>query len=803
MTQKEIIIESLKNKLLSALKSDSLWTQFMEAIGEELCLERDKIEQTKYFFDYRNLLEDGLINLANTYGYIPNLIVESDLNYLKREVESIPYRIKNKTVYDGYYLLFKLISRKGEIYNFFWDGNKLIRAVDYVKTLEILNNNYNPTEPFTDIKADRNFSIVSTTDVYDLDTKDLYLDTLKGSFHWYLDHNGSILPSKHLGIDLFYDRMIGNNSITSPYFEYLDLGIDYTKRCPIIPHSGLQITGNTLESGAYNSFNESLDYSVPALKLKCATVFTYRKEITPIEPFVLDKDIPQTLDNAINWYLDTEDNIIRPSLSSFKYISCGNGERTLLNHANRNLFKYDQLIFYYSMDDEDYSTKITDYSSNQNHCQLVGDTRKLKGIVGKSVDFNGSTHLVSSSQTSFSNGNYTLSFWVRVTEESLDSCILDFNFLKIFYSKNNSQITVIMGEDIVGIVNIAKNTNNNIMLEFLNNVLNIYVNSIKESTENINTYSGTYSLYIGCTSSLDSHFIGVIDDIFYTTKIYTDNEKKYIYNNKVGIVTKLDNKLATYELSPQYETYENDTYRIIQSYVRGNEINDEFGFTSEDDEETTYIGTIQNYPIVDKSFTMVYETNDVLKPIVTLCSDENGNLYDKSTNMKVDGHINYSTGEYFLKGFSNGEVRHEIVSTSSPTKISTTLQHSLIIKNSITLTYTLIGGQSYIASANSDGVISGDGISQGTINYSTGELLIDFEQSIQGVVSIDYSYKIILNMKGNTPVFFNYTTVNSLGVSEIALEDGSHNVLAYMTFPPVQVNNQYNYISANFIIRKN
>ena len=69
---------------------------------------------------------------------------------------------------------------------------------------------------------------------------------------------------------------------------------------------------------------------------------------------------------------------------------------------------------------------------------------------------------------------------------------------------------------------------------------------------------------------------GIIDDIWVFDKIFTQDEKQYIYDNKQSIIVHLGNKLSSYELFPDHESYETNDWNIIQSYVKANTITDEF-----------------------------------------------------------------------------------------------------------------------------------------------------------------------------------------------------------------------------------
>ena len=192
---------------MSALKSDDLWIEFMECLGYEIDNMRDSISEKKYLYDINHNLEDGLIRIANTYGYNPNLIADNSLLMAKKEVESIPFRIRNKTTYDGYYIIFKQIGKIGDVYNYYWSGNKLIKAIKWEEIVKILDNTTAYYEPFINVIPDKNFSTISESDTIYLDTEES-LDSLRGQWKWQLDENIEISPTKHLGIDTILEVLM-------------------------------------------------------------------------------------------------------------------------------------------------------------------------------------------------------------------------------------------------------------------------------------------------------------------------------------------------------------------------------------------------------------------------------------------------------------------------------------------------------------------------------------------------------------------------------------------------------------------
>lgn len=745
-TYEKIAETSLKEKMLSVLRIQNFYPQFMEVIGEELALMRQQIAKTKNYYNPYSQLEDGLLKIAETFGYNLNLIADSSLNMYQKEILSIPYRIRNKTTYDGYKLIFKMISKFGEIYNYYYSGVKLIRVVSWNDLLNLLNEykyngdvigkTINGINPIPTIK---NFSVISSGDSILLDTSygNTYkwvdkngnprneegyaiLDaSLKGEGEktnvdedWVLDTNNPLIPTKHLGLEYAptnYSDLSDDEEylILSKYLQYLAVGTNYNRRVPIIPHIGIQLNCVVSDDGLINTLSNDEDYTIPNLRIKGCMSYVYVQSFSTIGTFYLDTEkepltIPPTylsLDDDPHWNLDRDASKISglPTIKDFKYISCGNGILSLpnnnLNVNDSDLFSPTNMILYYCFDDADDSLDIRDYSMNEYNGELKSineylTTKKIQGIVGKTVDFNGLTYIQRKNPISISSNQITINMWIKFTKNTIGGgtqYLLYMNFLKIWTDgENDLHVTLGNNNEYESVLELFTNEIYDLMIEIdYQNELRIYLNAEEKEVIDISSlsYSSQGSFYIGSDPNAEYLYQGVLDDFFIKNYFYSEKEKKNLYNKRLGIVTHLANKLACWELDIEGgEGKENDDELIINSYVNCNMITDEFIALAVDtddegnlDTNVSYIGQTNHYPIKKGSFNIKYQYFDgSLKKDVTINSDVEGNLYiiDENYNPQqrlIDGYIDFTNGEYELKAISTTKVNQEIVNMTSPT----------------------------------------------------------------------------------------------------------------------------------------
>ena len=751
MSQK-IINKSLQKTLISPLTSDLLWTQFLDANSYEIANMENRYTEIKNVWNINKNDKQNLIRISESFGYTPNLIINNTLNMCKMEIESIPYRIREKTTYKGYALIFHQNNLRGNTFNYYWNGEKLIKSIDYDSTINNLKNS-NHYSPFYDIVAVKNYSSVlnSITVILDyLFENEIIYDeygvryySLDQKFnpYWKLDTPYMKTPTSHLGIEYFpstyyckyygslgiateelneytttislykyyieksikiiinkkelnlsftddnkkeyiidaegilneesyYDKSNGNlylkfNIIpigheiivsydidlfmTSDYFYYLEQGMEYNKRCPIIPHTGVFLTVDIAQSrGSDFYYPNEEHYTIPDLKIKALTTSAYNRNIILSKPSKLDNaknaegqpsgENNYKLDDVIKWYLDTSTKNQESMANNFKYIACGNHALPIINEENYQIFNQSEILFYYNLNGEDTSSIINDSSQNQLNCTIVGDTVKINGIIDKSLNFDGETYAYSTSSLSIdSSRNYCLGIWFNADNESSVSIETIFdNFIDIEYDYENEKLIIDSTQ-----IDCLKNQPHFLCMNFHSNdsTIDIYLDNVLADTILFTIIASSAPIYIGADSSADNKFHGIIDNLWFLSKNLQENEISYVYENKITVISHMGNRLAYYNIMAD-EISENQDYYLIQSYVKGKDVVNETINVSDGE---IYEFRTKNYPIKNPYFDITYyNTNDIL---VVIKSNEKGEFYNADTNEMITGSINFLNGK--------------------------------------------------------------------------------------------------------------------------------------------------------------
>lgn len=757
----ETINKSLQNTLISPLTHDLLWSQFLNAMSYELQNMRDKYSEIRNNWSIDKNDKSNLIRISESFGYTPNLIINSTTSMAKKEIESVPYRIREKTNYLGYNLIFQQNNSLGEVFNYYWNNKKLIKVIDYEQTVAnlIASDHYSP---FLGIETKKNYSSILNSDVplldYTLNGEKQYddaslryysLDQKIGSSVWKLDTAYVQIPTKHLGIEYFpqnyycvYTTSLGiaeeetptyetqiemseyyleksmiikindiilntsikvldnkeyfidNNGIlnsnsyfdiknnlvhlefneiplnyeisvsynidlimTSDYFYYLEQGMEYNRRCPIIPHSGIFLSVDIASSRGSDFYhpNEN-NYTVPDLKIKAITASSYNRYITLTDSSRLDNAWDEQgqptdkenykLDSLIKWTLDSKTTEKEGLVKNFKYIAYGNKPLNIINEENNQIFNQNTMIFYYNLNSEDYSATIYDISSNQINCTVVGDDLKIDSIIDKSLDFNGETYVYSNAMLAMdASQDYTLGLWFKASSltEALSGTIFD-SFIDISYDYINNKL-IIDGNEF----NCDKGYHF-LCLRFnhTSSTVKVYIDCVDCGQFNFTITSSSYTIYLGTNNSINNYFYGEIDNIWLLAKTLNDTQMSYIFDNKISVISHMGNRLSYYELTDD-EIYDDtiNNYLLIQSYVKSMDINNEQTILTYDaSDSANYTYTTKFSPIIPSYFKMSY--TDSLGKTVTIKSNEDGKFYNKDTGKNITGGIDFDKGVWNL-----------------------------------------------------------------------------------------------------------------------------------------------------------
>ena len=760
----ETINKSLQNTLISPLTHDLLWSQFLNTMSYELQNMRDKYSEIKDNWNINKSDKSNLIRIAESFGYTPNLTINNTLSMAKKEIESIPYRIREKTNYLGYNLIFQQNNSLGEIFNYYWNGKKLIKVIDYEKTITNLINS-DHYSPFLGIETKKNYSSILNSDTplldYTLNGEKQYdpitnlryysLDQKIGSSVWKLDIAYMQTPTKHLGIEYFpqnyyciYTSTLGvakegistyenqiemsdyyveksmtikindivlhtsievsdnkeyfvdengildinsyfdikNNLVhlefnevpidyeisvsynidlimTADYFYYLERGMDYNRRCPIIPHSGIFLSVDIASSRGSDFYhpNEN-NYTVPDLKIKAITASSYNRFITLTNTSRLDNAWDEQgqpsgqsnyiLDSLMKWTLDSRTTEKEDLAKNFKYIAYGNKPLNMVNEENNQIFNQNSMIFYYNLNSENYSSTIYDNSSNQINCTVVGDDLKIDSVIDKSLNFNGETYAYSNSSLAIdSSQDYTLGMWFRASSltDALNGTIFD-SFINISFDYINNKL-IIDGNEF----DCDKNYHFLcLFFDHTTNTVTVYIDNVNCGQFNFTIISSSSVIYLGTDSTMTDNFYGEIDNVWLLAKTITSTQMSYIFENKISIISHMGNRMSYYELSDDeiYNDNDNDNnYLLIQSYIKSMDINNEQTMLKYDaSDSANYTYTTRFSPIIPAYFKMNY-TNSLGKT-VTIKSNEEGIFYNAESGKIITGDINFDKGVWNL-----------------------------------------------------------------------------------------------------------------------------------------------------------
>lgn len=235
----------MKN-LLPKLMQKDFWRDFLDVVSEELQNIKDEIAKKELFYDTRVQTDsEHLVDLAKTFGYVTDRSLhENDIDHLRRDVASIPFRIKYKSTYLSYFHIFKFTPYNGEVFLLFWNTVKLVRAYDADNMINIVT--HDPSTPFQ-FQSELNYVSFLFTALYLDFTPVLELDST--GFPWFLDQDIARVSTKHKAIEYVMDKLLQQDGdqtyygTLNIYMQYLLTTVLYNKECTEVPHCGIQVTG--------------------------------------------------------------------------------------------------------------------------------------------------------------------------------------------------------------------------------------------------------------------------------------------------------------------------------------------------------------------------------------------------------------------------------------------------------------------------------------------------------------------------------------------------------------------------------
>jgi len=810
-------IIDLKNFTPTMVKNQDLWGDFLDAVSDELDNIRVEIEKKNRLFEvelYDDIYE--LIDLARSLGYAPNLILREDITYVRQEVESIVFKIKNKATYSYYNYLFKLIPKKGQVYILFQDYLTLVRAIDWSTTFTNLFD-HDITIPFSDMVSILHYDEYQDKPV-ELDALILfYLDSIE---KWYLDQDIVIKPTQHLAIEYQIEELLQNDNsedvlMRSDYLAYLKQGVDYGRKVTNVPHIGFNVSFLMGEQGFFDTFSEDENYSIPDLKIACSVTDGYKDSI-PQDLIYLD-DTPQSdLDEEPYWSLDQETEIVISQTleERFNTIAVGTGSKNLFSKDYLSLVT--DLNIHMSFEDKHTSTFV-DNTINNYIANASGTFTLEQGVSGKTVSYNGvDTELVVSSFIS-SSENKDIDFWI--IPESTGQITTDPRFLyhlsyiDVFYNTSGETIDCTFYGD-SGDVTTHSNTIDittfnattyfvSIKIDSDNDELSLYIDNVLQGTvidiSGIGVYNSAQDLYIGSQNG-SNFFTGKIDELRIYGKNLVDSDRQYLFDKHLGSLRYLDNEVFRKRISTN-QINSSSNWNGVVGTIPANTTNNE-RLAIGDDVTKNFTGTLDYINLYPGYLTMVYYSFP--------------NWYSVTTNDKgefvgdaITGTIDYVNGVYDFTTEKSISILYELISSNvAETNLDYGMSNSNITPETTHLNY-FISDTNYdvVDVDNLDGTGSfpvANGITASTITYATGHISVTFSPSTDSDSDIYTYYDYIADStpSNDTELIVEYKLIDSLEITEAAIINEQGEVSIYSTFPKSEFNSILSHMGLNFFVKR-
>jgi hypothetical protein len=255
----------------------TVYEAMLQAVSEELAVWRAGIGERKtilYDIDLADV--DRLTALATEFEVPFITTVKSDIDWLREEVRAIPFKIFYKGTTTLYTSFITAVDRFGEI--FVYTYREDLGGISKNRKSPFLEAEVTPqNKPFRH-RSGGDFSgtikaWIVLDDAYSLDA---------GESLWRLDTSSSEISTNHIGIEYFIDRLTQREKneggavvledflMSKEYLDYMDACMEFGRRTKEVSHIGSQLSVQTDLTGLFNSFDPSMEYSVPDLKLKIA-----------------------------------------------------------------------------------------------------------------------------------------------------------------------------------------------------------------------------------------------------------------------------------------------------------------------------------------------------------------------------------------------------------------------------------------------------------------------------------------------------------------------------------------------------
>lgn len=251
------------------------WSALIDAIDLEIQNMKAKIEEKKSLYNIETMDYDRLIEISELLGVLFDASINDSVDFLRKEVEAIPFKIKYKSTATLYLSFFKSLTRQGDLYIYYFKASSdaLVRNSQNFVTNAV---GHTLPEPYFH-RASTDFSGF-VEDALKLDAG-LALDVENEGEIWTLDTVDSQISTNHIGLEFFINQIITKEVrndadelvdkdflMTWEYMDFIQVNTAFSRRVKEVPHVGAQLTVIADESMTVNPLDD--EYSIPAIRVK-------------------------------------------------------------------------------------------------------------------------------------------------------------------------------------------------------------------------------------------------------------------------------------------------------------------------------------------------------------------------------------------------------------------------------------------------------------------------------------------------------------------------------------------------------
>lgn len=269
----------MHERVPGSLRND-FWQNVLKAFEEEFKLiYQEKHNPLINVYNVDEMEVGRLREISRLLGVEFDSTVNDSVEFLRREVENIPFKVGYKSTAVLYKSFPKALGRVGQLFLYFFKASSedILRNSENI-LLALPGHDY--SKPL--LHESRGDFTGFFEDPLRLDTN-LTLDPPNEEEIWTLDTVDSEITSNHIGIELFIDRVmskevfdVSGDSITKEFLmtweplDFIMANLDFARRAIEVPHVGSQLTVILDPSGDVTPHGGS--YTMPDLKLNGITI---------------------------------------------------------------------------------------------------------------------------------------------------------------------------------------------------------------------------------------------------------------------------------------------------------------------------------------------------------------------------------------------------------------------------------------------------------------------------------------------------------------------------------------------------